>query len=137
MYRDPFDLARQIAYSANPRVTRYLHASVILDREGRIIGTGKNHFAGYKVLTEEGVYIDKTVHSEAHALQRVDIRRLEGAVIINYGRTNTSAILSRPCPNCWAILYKLGFKKVFYTTRSNLMKPWWVEERFNGNKNRR
>lgn len=130
MYRDPFDLARQIAGSADPKVTHYLHASVILDRKGRIIGSGKNHFRGHKVLTEDGAYIDKTVHSEAHALRSVDIRRLDDAVIINYGRTNISAILSRPCPNCWAILKKLGFKKVFYTTRSNLMKPLWVEELF-------
>jgi len=130
MYRDPFDLARLVAESADPKVTHYLHASVILDRKGRIIGTGKNHFKGGKVLTEEGVYIDKTVHSEAHALRRVDIRRLEDAVIINYGRTNVAAIFSRPCPTCWSILHKLGFKKVFYTTRSNLMKPLWVEERF-------
>lgn len=130
MYRDPFDLARQIAKNSDPKVTRYLHASVILDRKGRIIGTGKNHFIGGRVLTEEGVYIDKTVHSEAHALRQVDIRRLDDAVIINYGRTNTSAILSRPCANCWTILSKLGFKKVFYTTRSNLMKPLWVEEKF-------
>jgi tRNA(Arg) A34 adenosine deaminase TadA len=130
MYRDPFDLARQIADSANPRTTRYLHGSVILDRRGRIIGTGKNHFVGKKILSEDGVYIDKTVHSEAHALQRVDIRRLDDAVIINYGRTNVSAILARPCPTCWAILKKLGFKKVFYTIRSDLKKPVWVEERF-------
>lgn len=129
MYRDPFDLARQVAYSADPKTTRYLHGSVILDRKGRVIGTGKNHFTGRKILLE-GAYVDKTVHSEAHALRRVDIRRLENAVIINYARTKTSAILARPCPTCWAILRNLGFKKVFYTQRSPLMKPIWVEERF-------
>lgn len=130
MYRDPFDLARQIADSADPKVTHYLHASVILDRKGRIIGTGKNHYVGKKILSDEGTFIDKTVHSEAHALRRVDIRRLDDAVIINYGRTNVAAILARPCPTCWSILRKLGFKKVFYTVRSDLMKPMWVEERF-------
>lgn len=128
--RDPFDTARKLASDSDPKVTRYLHASVILDRHGRIIGQGKNHFVGNKVLTEEGTYIDKTVHSEAHALQKVDIRKLEGAVIINYGRTNVAAILARPCPNCWTILSKLGFKKVFYTVRSNINKPLWREERF-------
>jgi hypothetical protein len=130
MYRDPFDLARQIASTNDPKVTHYLHASVILDREGRVIGTGKNHFAGKKVLTEDNTWIDKTVHSEAHALSRVDIRKLDDAVIINYGRTNVSAILARPCGSCWAILRKLGFKKVFYTVRSDIHKPLWREERF-------
>ena len=129
MYRDPFDLARQMAYAAEPRTTRYLHGSVILDRKGRIIGTGKNHFIGRQILLE-GAYVDKTVHSEAHALRRVDIRRLDDAVMINYGRTATSAILARPCSTCWSILKKLGFKKVFYTERSPLLKPVWVEERF-------
>jgi deoxycytidylate deaminase len=112
-------------------VTRYQHSSIILDREGRIIGTGVNHFRGkvIKSMDSDGP-IDKTIHSEIHALERVNIRRLDDAVIINYGKTNVAAILSRPCENCWTILKKLGFKKVIYTVRSDIMKPTWVEERF-------
>ena len=129
-HRDPFDVAKNIASSADPKVTHYLHSSVILDREGRIISTGKNHYTGKYVLTDDGAYIKKTVHSEVHALTRVDIRRLDNAVIVNYARTNVAAILARPCDNCWVILRKLGFKKVFYTVRSDLQKPLWREERF-------
>jgi len=130
-YRDPFDAARNIAGRTDPQVTRYRHASVILDTEGRIIGTGVNHFRGKIVQSIEGDgLIDKTIHSEVHALEKVNIRRLDNAVIINYARTNVASILARPCPNCWAVLKHLGFKKVFYTTRSDLVKPTWVEERF-------
>lgn len=131
MYHDPFDLARKAASRTDPQVTRYHHASVILDREGRVIGTGVNHFRGKIVQSIEGDgLIDKTIHSEVHALEKVNIRRLDNAVIINYARTKVSSIIARPCPNCWAILNRLGFKKVFYSTRSDLAKPTWVEERF-------
>lgn len=128
---DAFDLARVTANKSNSSgVTRYQHSSVILDRKGRTIASGRNHFAGLIIETDDGNEINKTVHSEVHALTKVNIRRLNGATVINYARTNVAAILARPCPNCWAMLKKLGFKKVFYTERSDLDKPVWVEERF-------
>jgi tRNA(Arg) A34 adenosine deaminase TadA len=127
---DFFDIARDTAAKSDARVTKYQHASVILDRKGRVIATGKNHFAGLIIETEDGGLINKTIHSEVHALQKVNIRRLTGATIINYGRTNVAAILSRPCDNCWAILAKLGFSKVIYTVRSSIDKPLWREESF-------
>lgn len=126
---DAFDLARVTATKSKPSVTRYQHSSVILDSKGRIIATGKNHFAGLIISTESGD-INKTVHSEVHALTKVNIRRLSGATMVNYARTNVAAILARPCPNCWAMLKKLGFAKTLYTVRSNLEKPMWREERF-------
>ena len=127
--RDPFDIARDIAGRTHPQVTRYLHSSVISDRKGRVIGVGRNYFAGLVIDTEEGP-ISRTVHSEIHALSRVNIRRLEGAVIYNYAKTNVASILARPCGNCWAILRKLGFRKVFYTIRGPIDTPLWKEERF-------
>lgn len=127
---DAFDRARVTAAKSNSSgVTRYQHSSVILDRKGRTIASGRNHFAGLIIETEEGE-INKTVHSEVHALTKVNIRRLSGATMVNYARTNVAAILARPCPNCWTMLKKLGFTKVFYTERSDLDKPVWVEERF-------
>lgn len=126
--KDAFETARLLANKSDPLVTRYIHASVILDRKGRIIGQGKNHYRGKMILSDEGTYISKTVHSEVHALEKVDIRRLNGATMINYGRTNVAAILSRPCNNCLAILKKLGFRKIFYTIRSDIINPRWQEE---------
>ena len=127
--RDPFEVARNTARSADGQVTRYKHGSVILDKKGRTIGTGRNHFRGLIIDTDEGP-INKTIHSEVHALERVNIRRLDDAVIINYAQTNVASILARPCDNCWAVLKKLGFRKVFYTVRSDLDKPLWKEEYF-------
>lgn len=129
-YQDAFDIARKTAQigSASP-ATDYAHGAVILDRRGRIIAAGRNHFAGKQIETGEGI-INRTVHAEIHALSKVNIRRLDGATIIVYGRTNVAAILSRPCSNCWTVLEKLGFSKVFYTVRSNLNKPLWREENF-------
>lgn len=127
---DPFEVARNIAGQTDPIVTRYFHSSVLLDRKGRIIATGRNHFTGKVIACDINDYVFKTIHSEVHALSRVNIRRLDGASIINYARTNVAAILSRPCDNCWAILNKLHVKKVFYTTRSDIMQPNWKEEYF-------
>lgn len=129
--KDPFEVARNLSinFRTAPQVTRYFHSSVILDRKGKIIGQGVNHFRGNIISTPEGP-IQKTIHSEIHALEKVNIRRLEGATIVNYGKTNVASILSRPCDNCWAILQKLGFRKVFYTVRADIHKPLWKEEYF-------
>jgi len=128
---DAFDLARVTAKKSNTSsITRYQHSSVILDRKGRIIASGRNHFDGRIITTDDGGEINKTVHSEIHALTKVNIRGLSGAIMVNYARTNVAAILARPCANCWPMLKKLGFTKVFYTVRSNLNKPMWREERF-------
>lgn len=128
-YLDGFEVARNIAGKTDPQITRYLHSSVLLDKRGRIIATGVNHYAGGLVDTGDGI-INKSIHSEIHALTKVNIRRLDGAVLINYAKTNVASILSRPCDNCWAVLNKLGLRKVFYSTRSDLTKPRWVEEYF-------
>lgn len=128
-YSDPFDIARKAAAKSDPIVTKYQHGAVILDRRGRTIAVGRNHFVGQRISVDEG-FINKTIHAEVHALSKVNIRRLDGATAIVYGRTNVAAILSRPCSNCWAILSKLGFAKVFYTIRSNLQRPLWREEHF-------
>lgn len=127
---DAFDLARRTADKSVPQFTKYQHSSVILDRKGRIIATGNNHYAGQIILTGEEEKLNKTVHSEIHALTKVGVRKLQGATILNYARTNVAAILARPCPNCWETLKKFGFRKVFYTVRSDVTRPTWVEERF-------
>ena len=131
MSRDAFDLARSVAAKSDPMITKYQHASVILDRKGRIIAHGKNHYAGHLTFADDGLgIIRKTVHSEIDALSKVNIRRLEDATIINYARTNVSAILAMPCENCWPLLRRLGFKKVFYTIRSMTDAPTWKESYF-------
>lgn len=127
---DSFDIAKRATKKSNPSVTKYRHASVILDKKGRIIAVGRNHWAGHTLEIDEGGTINKTVHSEIDALRRVNIRRLSGATIINYARTRVSSNEARPCVNCWPLLKKLGFTKVFYSIRSDLSKPVWVEEKF-------
>ena len=127
---DAFDVAKITAAKSNPVVTRYQHSSVILDRKGRIIARGKNHYTGILLVTSDGGIVQKTIHSEVNALQKVNIRHLKDAIIINYAKTNVAAILAYPCINCYTILQKLGFAKVFYTTRSDINNPRWQEERF-------
>lgn len=130
-YRDPFDVAKKLAGKTDPQVTKYMHSSVILDREGRIISTGVNHFNGLSITADDTGYpLDKTVHAEAHALTKIGVRKLHGATIINYGRTKVATNPSYPCGSCYAILKKLGFRKLWYSIRSELDTPKWQEERF-------
>ena len=128
--KDAFEIARSKTDDAV--VTKYQHSSVILDRKGRVISTGKNHWAGNLVIADDDAdkTIKKTVHAEINALTKVNIRRLRGATIINYAKTNVASNNARPCENCWPILKKLGFRKVFYSVRSPLDKPVWKEEYF-------
>lgn len=130
MNTDPFDIARNAAGKTHPIVTRYKHSSVLLDRKGKIIAVGRNYFAGKVLEIAKDEFVNKTVHSEIHALAQVNIRRLDDCTIINYGKTKVASILARPCDSCWIILKKLGLKKVFYTVRSNLHEPMWKEEWF-------
>lgn len=130
-YRDPFDVAKKLAGKTDPQVTKYFHSSVILDRNGKIIGTGVNHFTGESIFASDtGLPLDITIHSEIHALRKVGIRKLQGATIVNYAKTSVATNFSFPCPNCYAVLKKLGFRKVFYTVRSGLIYPLWLEEEF-------
>jgi len=132
MRHDVFEICRHTADKSSPLVTRYAHASVILDNKARIISKGKNYWSGKFIQADDEIdkQIKKTVHSEIDALSKVNVRRLDGAIIINYARTNVASNLSKPCDNCWAVLKKLGFRKVFYSIRSQLDKPTWREEYF-------
>lgn len=126
---DAFDIARRIAGTTDPQVTHYLHSTVIVSRRGQIIAKGRNHWRGQIISTAEGP-IRRTIHSEVHALEQVNIRRLTDAIVINYCRTAAHTLLARPCDNCWSILQNLGLKKIFYSVRSELDRPLWKEERF-------
>ncbi len=130
--KDAFEIVRSAADKCDPQVTRYFHASVIISRRGQVIATGKNYWCGRFIIADDdaGKKIKRTVHSEVDALSKVNIKRLDGAIMVNYSRTNVASNLSKPCDNCWAILKKLGFKKVFYSIRSDLNKPTWREEYF-------
>ena len=126
---DPFDVARDVASKSDPMVTRYRHGAVIMNSHGRIISHGTNHYKGNIIETIEGP-IRKTIHAEIHALSKINVKTLDKSTIISYGSTNVAAILARPCDNCWVVLSRLGFTKVFYSVRSSLTKPLWKEEWF-------
>lgn len=129
---DAFEIVKSAATKNDPLVTKYKHAAAIVTRKGQLIATGRNNFQGGVVETPEGP-LDKTIHAEINALSKVSIRRLQGAVLVSYGRTDASTILARPCTNCWAVLKKLGFKKVFYTIYVEGVdadNPTWREENF-------
>lgn len=132
---DAFDKAVKATKDTDAIVTKYRHSSIILDREERIIGIGRNHWTGLIILVDENTadgssLVKKTTHSEINALSKVNIRRLKGAIILNYGRTNVRTVLSRPCNQCWNILYKLGFNRVWFSLESSLTEPLWKEEIF-------
>ncbi len=127
-YLDAFEVARVTAAKHNPSITKYKHAAVLVSRKGQIIAVGRNYFDGKKVKTDEGV-LSRTVHAEINALNKINIRRLDGSVLISFGRTNASIILARPCQNCFAVLKKLGIRKMFYTLSSILNEPIWKEEK--------
>lgn len=129
---DAFDVVKAAAAKNDPLITKYKHAASIVTRKGQLIATGRNNYQGGTVDTPEGI-LDKTIHAEIDALKKVSIRRLQGAILVSYGRTDTSAINARPCNNCWPVLKKLGFKKVFYTVYVNgndADVPTWKEEIF-------
>lgn len=128
-FYDPFEKARKLAGKTDPQVTRYLHSSVILDRQGRIIGTGVNHYTGSKVIADDtGLPLNKTIHSEIAALHKVGIRKLGGATMINYARTKVATNMAYPCPICMTLIKQLGFRKLMYSVRSGLKNPLWKEE---------
>ena len=126
-----FDLVKRAA-KHDPQITKYRHSAAIVSRRGELLTIGRNYYDGSTVETEEGVF-NKTIHAEINALSKVAVRKLGGATLLSYGRTDVSAILARPCGNCWAVLKKLGFRRVFYTTYVggyDADVPTWKEEIF-------
>lgn len=129
---DAFDLVKSAAAKHDPQITKYKHTAAIVSRKGQLIATGRNNYQGGQVVTPEGI-LEKTIHAEIDALYKVSIRKLGGAILVSYARTEVSAVLARPCENCWSVLKKLGFKKVFYTvfiSGYDADNPTWREEQF-------
>lgn len=129
---DAFEAVKNAAEKHDPGITKYRHTAAIVTKKGQFISLGRNHYAGGSVETDEGV-LDKTIHAEVNALYKVSVRKLQGAILLSYGRTPTSAITARPCSNCWPVLKKFGFKKVFYTIfvdGNDAHNPTWKEEYF-------
>lgn len=127
-----FDAVKSAAAKHDPVVTKYRHTAAIITRKGQFIALGKNTYQGGSIELPEGVLF-RTIHAEINALYKVSVRRLQGATILSYGRTDVSAITARPCDNCWAVLKKLGFKKVIYTVLVegyDADTPTWREENF-------
>lgn len=128
---DIYDQVRNAAQRAEPLGhTQYKHSSAIITSKGKVIAIGRNHYRGETIAADDGHPIHKTVHSEIHALYQVNVRRLQGAIIINYA-CRRDTVIARPCDTCWSILKKLGFKKVIYSIHGPIDGPHkWKEEEF-------
>lgn len=131
---DVYDAVRNAAARAEPLGhTRYKHSSAIISAKGKTLAIGRNHYRGEVIAADDGHPIHKTVHSEIHALTKVNVRRLSGAIMVNYACTTNAgnAVISRPCDICWAVLRKLGFKKIVYSLHAPVNGPYrWKEELF-------
>lgn len=126
---DAFDLVKAAAEKHEPQITKYKHSVAIVSRKDSMLCIGRNYYDGKQVNTSDGI-MSRTVHAEIDALSKVNIRRLDGAIVISFAQTRATVIKARPCINCWAVLAKLGLSKVFYTMPSPLSAPLWKEEMF-------
>lgn len=126
---DAFDLVKGAAEKHDPQITRYKHTAALISKKDQLIAIGRNYYDGKEIETDEGI-LSKTIHAEINALSKVNIRRLDGAILLSYSRTKATTRLGRPCDNCYAVLKKLGLKKMFYSMPSSLETPVWKEEQF-------
>jgi len=105
------ELVRLMARRSDPRFD-FRHGAAII-KNSKIIAVGHNYADG-RNLGNEMIY---TIHAEIDAINHTNIRALRGATMVLCAEQHKGyAKCSRPCPNCFQIMRKLGFKQVIYST---------------------
>jgi tRNA(Arg) A34 adenosine deaminase TadA len=133
--RRNLEFFERLRIEAQKSLERNKHAALIIGRDMRVIGVGRNdngHTNSFLWLP----YFQKfkcTTHAEIHALMDAvrnlpmkdaarilrgnDPRIFRGAILYSYRETKTGKIANaRPCPKiCEPILLMLGFAGAYYT----------------------
>lgn len=112
------DLAHLVAQRSN---LLFQHGAVVI-KKGKIIASGRNYKNGCR-MGNPNIF---SVHAEVNAIESTKLRGLRGATIVIYAESKGRQKTSKPCPNCFHILQKLGFRKLVYSTHDG-----WKIERIN------
>lgn len=114
------EIARLMAGRSDSRFD-FRHGAAII-KNSKIIAVGHN-YADSRSFGNQTIF---TVHAEIDAINHTNIRALRGATMVLYAEQHKGRVkCSRPCPNCFQIMRKLGFKRVIYSTPEG-----WKKENF-------
>lgn len=104
---------------------KYLLGCAIMIQGKKIISTGANiQTKTHPYIHYNGSFFNRGIHAELSAIFRVKNKEnLEGATIYIYRQTkNGDFANARPCPMCFELIKKYGFKKMVYTTDSGIVE---------------
>jgi deoxycytidylate deaminase len=103
-------------YFAAKSVARNTHGAVVV-KGGRVLGTGWNRNNPTKVSPEH-IKTQCSYHAEEVAIREAGQDNIRGAIIY-VARVNKHGNDrdSKPCPNCAALIERVGIKRVVYTSQ--------------------
>ena len=91
----------------------------------KLIASGANvQTKTHPYIHYNGEFFNRGIHAELSAIFRVKNREiLKGATIFIYRQTKTGEFANaRPCPMCYELIKKYGFKKMIYTTDTGIVE---------------
>lgn len=105
-------LPRELALDLCERSTcRWQMAAVLSDARG-IFAWGWNH------MLKDAPEVGAGMHAERFAIMmRANRKRLQGARLTVAGKRGVRDILSKPCPQCFALAIKYKIKTIEYLTK--------------------
>lgn len=107
---------------------RSFHITCIFDKR-KLLSIGVNdytkdhprHKYGVYLPTKPGFNYTSGIHSECRAIEKLVNTSYSKLKVLNIRIDNNGEVnLSKPCLNCEKLIKKLGFKRVFYTTKDGL-----------------
>jgi deoxycytidylate deaminase len=104
---------------------RSFHATFIIFKK-RIISIGFNDYSKHHPYHKMGKYIgykknpenySPCLHSEVSAIIKLGEEDLSRYTFVNVRvRGNNILAVAKPCPNCFQLLKRTGYKKLFYSS---------------------
>jgi hypothetical protein len=104
---------------------RQFHVTVIFHRS-RLVSIGYNNylkshpakrFGPFKPFKSKTPNYHPSLHSEISAICKLGVDDTSAFTFINIRIDNNGNLNNaKPCPNCLAVMNKLGFRNIFYST---------------------
>lgn len=115
----PREMAMLAALRSDMHV--FKNSAVIVDRDGNVITTGVSRKDARWNFIEA-----KSVHAERDVIDKVAIRKLDGATIITcclvFNRNRYKLHCAKPCPSCENLIRKTGIRYIIYSTTRGWIK---------------
>lgn len=113
-----FEIAREESYKSNYKPQKL---GAVIEKGGKVLSKGYNQLRYCGKGIRYSQYIG-ALHAERDCIRKLDKDQLEGSTIYIYRETKSedgkiiTPNLSFPCEDCFALIKKVGIKRIVFTT---------------------